>query len=241
MKLTRVGPLLRLAVFPLTLSLLQAAPEAAIQRPNTLSEAERQGGWRLLFDGQTTAGWRNLGKTSVTASNAWVVKDGWLVKMPKARGGDIISQDKFTDFELTWEWRIPPRANNGLKYFILEQRGGIGHEYQMIDDAGLRNRKGMTASFYDVLPPRDHAPVRLAPEVNTSRLLVRGNHVEHWLNGEKVLEYECGSPEVLQAVAASKFKTVQGFGTKVRGHLLLTDHTDEAAFRNIKIRELSPP
>jgi hypothetical protein len=217
---------------------LHAAGATLPPQQNTLNEAERQGGWKLLFDGRTTAGWHNFGKPSITTTNGWVVKDGWLTKVAKMRGGDILSQQKFTDFELRWEWRIPPRANNGLKYFIVEERGGIGHEYQMIDDSVIKTRKGMTASFYDVLPPKDHAPVRLAPEINESRVLVQGNHVEHWLNGEKVLEYECGSSEVLEAVAKSKFKTVKDFGTKVRGPILLTDHSDEASYRNIKIREL---
>jgi hypothetical protein len=159
----------------------------------------------------------------------------------KERGGDIITKEQFEDFELQWEWKIPPRANNGVKYFVTEQRPGApGHEYQMIDDSTLKNRKQMTASFYDVLPPKEHAPIKLAPEWNFSKIIVKGNHVEHWLNGEKVLEYECGSPELKAAIANSKFKNAKGFGEKIKGHIMLTDHFDECWFRNIKIRVLTP-
>ncbi len=211
---------------------------AAEVPPNTLTPAEKSAGWRLLFDGKSTAGWRNSKKPAIVNTNGWIVEDGWLKKVPNVRGGDIVTVEQFTDFELQWEWRIPRRANNGVKYFITAERGeATGHEYQMIDDALVKNKKGATASFYDVLPPADHQPLKFAPEFNHSRIIVRGNHVEHWLNGEKVLTYECGSDEVLAAVAKSKFKNTPGFGTKVKGHILLTDHRDEASFRNLKIRE----
>lgn len=214
---------------------------AAAAPPNTLTAAEKAAGWRLLFDGRTTDGWRNFNRPAVVTKNAWVVDDGWLKKTANARGGDIITVDQFAEFELQWEWRMPRRANSGVKYFVTESRNAaIGHEYQMIDDSLVRDKKGATASFYAVLPPEDHKPLRFAPDSNHSRIVVQGDHVEHWLNGEKVLEYECGSPEVMARVAKSKFKDVQGFGTRIKGHVLLTDHKDECAFRNIKIRELPP-
>lgn len=231
---------LQLLTALLASSLPLAALAADNSAPNTLTEAEQAAGWKLLFDGKTTAGWRSIKKPTISTTNGWVIEDGWLKKVAKAKAGDIISTNKYENFELQWEWRIPAKANNGVKYFILEERGGIGHEYQMIDDSTQRSPRSMTASFYDVLPRKDHQPVKLAPESNHSRLLVQGNHVEHWLNGEKVIEYECGSAEVLAAVAKSKFKNTKGFGTKVKGHILLTDHGDEAAYRNIKIRELAP-
>jgi hypothetical protein len=220
--------------------LLVAPASAQTAAPNTLTPAEKAAGWRLLFDGHSTAGWRNFLNRGILNTNGWVVEDGWLKKVARVRGGDIITENEFNDFELSWEWRIPPKANNGVKYFVTETRDtALGHEYQMIDDSTIHSPKGVTASFYDVLPPKPHAPIRFAPGINSSLLRVQGNHVEHWLNGEKVLEYELGSPEVLAAVAQSKFRTVKGFGTKIRGHILLTDHIDEAAFRNVKIRELS--
>jgi hypothetical protein len=203
---------------------------------NELTAEERAAGWRLLFDGKTTNGWRGVRKT-VFPAQGWTIDDGWLKKIAKVRGGDLITVDQFADFELQWEWRLAPGGNNGVKYFFTETRG-VGHEYQMIDDTRARAPKDTTATFYDVLPPKPHKPMRLAPETNHSRIIVRGNHVEHWLNDEQVAAYELGSDEVKAAVAQSKFRKVADYGTKLRGHILLTDHTDECWFRSIRIREL---
>lgn len=205
-------------------------------QPNQLTEAEKAEGWRLLFDGTSTKGWRTFKKKTFPAQG-WAVEDGWLKKVTNAYGGDIISEDTFDDFDLQWEWKLAPRANNGLKYFITEERSSaVGHEYQMMDDIQGKNDKDSTASFYQVLPPSVDKPMKPAGQINHSRIVVQGSHVEHWLNGVKVLEYELGSDQVREAVAQSKFKTVPGFGTKLTGHILLTDHRDEAWFRNIKIR-----
>jgi hypothetical protein len=211
---------------------------AGAAEPNQLTAEEKAAGWKLLFDGQSARGWHSFKKRTFPETG-WVVEDGWFKCVANGHGGDIVSMEEFNDFELSWEWRIPPKANNGLKYFITEERAqAIGHEYQMIDDTQAPDAKHSTASFYDVLPPRADKPLKPPGEINHSRVLVRGNHVEHWLNGAKVLEYELGSNEVKAAVAKSKFKSVPGFGTKIKGHILLTEHHDEASFRNIKIREL---
>jgi len=213
---------------------LHAADESA----NRLSPEEKSAGWRLLFDGKTTEGWRSFKKTTFP-DKGWVVEEGILKKVPKVNGGDIITKDTFDNFDLQWDWRIPEKANNGIKYFITEERAqAIGHEYQMIDESTVKVKKDSTASFYDVLPPIDDKPLNPPGEWNHSRVLVQGNHVEHWLNGKKVLAYELGSEEVKAAVLKSKFKNVKDFGTHIKGHILLTDHQDEAWFRNIKIREL---
>ena len=172
----------------------------------------------------------------------WIVQDGELQLEAGSKAGDIITTEKFSDFELTWEWKLPEGANNGIKYYILEERGeAIGHEYQMIDPKGgdATNPKHKTASFYDVLPPTIEPPQKPAGEWNHSRVIVQANHVEHWLNGTKVLEYELGSESVLKAVQNSKFKAVKGFGQKQNGHILLTYHNDPVSYRNIKIRPLS--
>ena len=148
--------------------------------------------------------------------------------------------DTFGDFDLNWGWRIREGGNNGIKYFIKEgSEKSIGHEYQMLDDSAHAGSKpkGLTASFYDVLPPSARARVKKPGEWNHSRIYVRCAKVEHWLNGAKVLEYTLGSEAVLKAVQDSKFKAVPGFGTKVRGHILLTDHKDHCEFKNIRIRE----
>jgi len=201
-----------------------------------LEPSAEEGAWRSLFDGQTFAGWRVFGQAG-PPTQGWSIEDGILKKRAGERGGDLVTEETFEEFELSWEWKLPPGANSGVKYFVLESRGRtIGHEYQMIDDQRIPLGKQSTASFYDVLPPRsDRQPPRIG-EWNVSRIVVRGAHVEHWLNEEKVLDYELGSPEVLEAVGRSKFKSVAGFGTRQRGHIMLTDHTDEAWFRNIRIR-----
>ena len=193
-------------------------------------------GWVDLFDGKSLKGWRNYGTNTVTGKG-WVVDGGVLKKLAKVQGGDLITEQQYDDFVLEWEWRIPAKANNGVKYFIREQGGSaVGHEYQMLDNSTTPNPRYWTATFYDVLPTTTNAPPRIG-DWNQSRLVVQGKHVEHWLNGVKVLTYECGSPEVLAAVAKSKFKNVPQFAEKVRGHILLTDHQDECWFRNIRIKE----
>lgn len=210
---------------------------------NQLSTQEKAAGWKLLFDGKTTNGWRSFKKQSFPIKG-WVVEDGWLHCLAKG-GGDIISDAEFDNFELEWEWKQAPDGNSGLKYFIIETRpSAIGHEYQMIDDerepdAKIGNGKRVTAAFYDVLPRSSKTPTKPPGEINQSRIVVKGSHVEHWLNGAKVLEYECGSDGVKAAVANSKFKNTAGFGEKVKGHLLLQDHNSEVWFRNLKIRELA--
>ena len=220
-----------------TLATLRAAA------PNQLSEQELAGGWKLLFDGKTTQGWRSFKKPSFP-STGWAADDGWLHCLAKG-GGDIITDAEFTDFELKWEWKIAPGGNSGLKYFVLETRkSALGHEYQLIDDdrepdASAANGKRVTASFYDVLKPEVPTPIRPAGQTNQSQIIVKGNHVEHWLNGKKVLEYSCSSEAIKDAIANSKFKTTPGFGTKVRGHLLLQDHGGQVWFRDLKIRPLS--
>jgi hypothetical protein len=210
----------------------------AVAGPNELTPAQQAAGWKLLFDGKTTAGWRSFKKQSFP-EKGWVVEDGCLKKVANVQGGDIITTNTFNDFDFRWDWRIAPRANNGIKYFITEERdAAIGHEYQMIDDSLVKDGKSSTASFYEVLAPGDSKPLKPPGEWNHSRVLVKGNHVEHWLNGAKVLEYELGSEAVKAGVATSKFKNVKGFGEKLKGHILLTDHKDEACFRNIRILEL---
>ena len=227
------------SILSVTLILSALGARAADLPPNTLTPEEQKAGWKLLFDGNTTKGWRSFGKQTFP-EKGWIVQDGELQLIARSRAGDIITEEKFSDFDLTWEWKIPKGANNGIKYFILEERReAIGHEYQMMDENQERPpTKGSTASFYDVLPPTALA-AKPPGEWNLSRVLVQGNHVEHWLNGKKVLEYELGSDEVLKAVQRSKFKSVEGFGKKQNGHILLTYHNDAVSYRNIKVRTLS--
>ncbi|MCW5556669.1 MAG: DUF1080 domain-containing protein [Verrucomicrobiae bacterium] len=195
----------------------------------------------VLFDGLSTAGWRGFGKPEFPAVG-WVVEDGWLKHRAGGGGGDVITTNRFTDFEFGFTWRVAPGANSGVKYFIDEQRGApIGHEYQVIDDAAhpdaLLGPKRQTAALYDALPVVG-APLLPAGQTNVSRIVVRGMDVEHWLNGTRVVSYTLGSPELQAAKAASKFKNEARWGTKFSTPLLLQDHGDEVWFRDLWVRQL---
>ena len=208
--------------------------------PNTLTAEEKAKGWQLLFDGKNlNTHWRNIGQKEVSGKG-WVIEKGVLVKQEGKAAGNLLTRRTWTDYEFAWEWKIGPKGNNGVKYMVLEKRGAIGHEYQMIDDRHWQQKPmSQTGTFYVVLPRE----VKLAEPVridkwNQSRIKVAGKNVEHWLNGQKILTYSLGSDRVLAGVAKSKFKKFDGFGKKVAGHILLTDHKDRCEFRNLKIREI---
>ena len=206
---------------------------------NLLTEAEQKAGWQLLFDGENiNQHWRNLGQKNVTGEG-WAIEKGALVKLQGKKAGNLLTRRTWTDYEFAWEWKLGPKGNNGVKYMVLEKRGSIGHEYQLIDDNHWKKPLSMTGTFYAVLP-RDmkDAPLKAPGQWNHSAIKVDGKKVEHWLNGKKILSYELGSERVLNNVALSKFKKFEGFGKKATGHILITDHKDECSFRNLKIRVL---
>ena len=228
-----------IALVLLALSLqAAAAPTSAL---NTLTAAEKAAGWQLLFDGRSLDGWRGYRRDTLPEVG-WEIKDGTLRTATKVKGADIITKKSFGDFELSWEWRVAPGGNNGVKYFVTENRPqSPGHEYQMIDDAGYPGKLGpghLTADFYEVLPAAADKPVRPGGEWNSSRIVVRGTHVEHWLNGKNVLTYELGSEAVKAGIEKSKFKGHPGFGEKITGPIMLTYHQDECWYRSVKIREI---
>jgi hypothetical protein len=242
-------PLRHLALTALATAVLAAAVPAARDNgpaPNTLTDAEKKAGWILLFDGHSLDGWRAYKKPDA-AGLRWTIDDNSLSlparTAPGTHAGDIISKDTFEQFELSVDWKVARGSNSGIKYFVLEDRdSAIGHEYQVIDDERHPDAKvgphRQTAAFYDVLPASDR-PLKPAGEWNTSRIVVRGQTVEHWLNGKKVLQYELNSPALNAAIEKSKFKGIERFGKRQNGHLLLQDHGDQVWFRNIKIRRLS--
>ncbi len=233
-------------------SMETTAPEAAFLT-NKLSDKEIAEGWKLLFDGQTTNGWRKAYQDKFP-EKGWKVENSALTVEASGgaesrHGGDIVTLEEFSDFELKLQVKLTPGANSGIKYFVAEEEKGhvgsaIGPEYQVLDDrlhpdakmgpiAGSRT----FASLYDLIPAKNKR-VNPVGQWNNVRILAKGKHVEHWLNGFKVLEYERGSKEFREIVAISKFKNRPGFGEAQSGRILLQDHGDEVSFRNIKIREL---
>ncbi|MBL9137239.1 MAG: DUF1080 domain-containing protein [Verrucomicrobiales bacterium] len=225
------------------LGLVGFSVHGAGDSPNTLTAAERSEGWRLLFDGNSSAGWRAI-KKSEFPTNGWAIAEGCIRHLPKGGGGDIVTTEKFSSYELRFEWKMNAGGNSGLKYFVDETRSvHPGHEYQLLGPTttaeAVRDLKHATASFYDVLPVQTNALPRPPGEWNQSRIVVRKSKVEHWLNGEKVLTYDLESPEVKAAIAASKFRGVAGFGSVFPHPILLQDHGGDAWFRNLKIRTLA--
>jgi hypothetical protein len=220
---------------------------------NTLSEREAEEGWKLLWNGKTTAGWRSARSDSFPAKG-WSIENGVLKVLPSgggesANGGDIITSQKYTNFELRVDFRITKGANSGIKYFVnpdLNQGPGsaIGCEYQILDDAnhpdaqaGVNGNRTL-ASLYDLIPADPKKSFKGINEWNHALIIVRGNHVEHWLNGMKVVEYERNNPMWRALVAYSKYHVWPAFGEAASGHILLQDHGFETDFKNIKIKEL---
>ena len=235
-------------------TLASAAPDRpAAATANTLTEKERADGWRLLWDGRTTAGWRSA-KGTEFPKQGWQVKDGVLSVeetggAESSAGGDIVTTASFAAFELLVDFRLTPGANSGIKYYVdtdLNRSAGsaIGLEYQLLDDArhpdAREGREGdrTLASLYDLIPARRDKKVNPIGEWNQARIVSDGRHVEHWLNGMKVLEYERGSAEFRRLVALSKYKVWPAFGERPSGPILLQDHGNAVSFRNLKIREV---
>jgi hypothetical protein len=238
---------------------LPQVPQVLVYCPNTLTDAERRAGWRLLFDGRTFDGWRGLGYDSVPTAH-WKIENGAIRKLadgevPRlpdgqpAAGGDLMTRESYRDFELTWEWKISRAGNSGVKYNVSEEisvanapnHAALGFEYQMLDDDLHEDNKvpsHRAGALYDLIPPNASKTLEPVGEWNSSRLLFRGNHGEHWLNGQKVVDFDLGTPLMDSLMAKSKYRDIQGFAQKRAGHIVLQDHVDEVFFRNIKIRPL---
>jgi len=234
------------------LALLLGGALAQNKADGQLTKEEQKAGWRSLFDGKTLNGWRGFHSQATPAG--WVVEDGCIKKV-KANGemghagGDLITADQFQNFELSIEWKLTKGANSGIKYLVSESlpptgKSAVSFEYQVLDDdnhpdAKLGINGNRTAgSLYDLIPARKDKKLNPVGQFNQTRIVVKGNHIEHWLNGMKVVEFDRTSDDYKKHLAESKFKGTKGFGEAPRGHILLQDHGDEVCFRNIKIREL---
>lgn len=227
---------------------------------NTLSKSEINAGWELLFDGTTLNGWRGLGRDTVQPDH-WKVENGCIRKVNNEEvlkatdkeidGGDLMTIEKFDNFEISFEWKIKKDGNSGIKYNVSEEistsyggkHSALGFEYQILDDdsekyKGKLKPSQYTAGLYEMYKAEN---VKINPigEFNRSRILLDGKHGEHWLNGVKVLEYEFGTAEFDSLFQKSKYHVYPNFEKKRKGHLVITNHSDDSWYRNIKIRRIT--
>jgi hypothetical protein len=169
-------------------------------------------------------------------SHGWNIEDG-VIHRKGFKPGDIVTRTHYKNFEMKFEWKISEAANSGVKY---RTKGSLGLEYQLLDDEKHRdsgNPKNRAASLYNLVAAPDTKPINPVGEWNQSRIIAQGNHIEHWLNGEKVVEIEYGSEDWQQRFQDSKYKQQEGFGDWT-GPILLQDHMDPVWFRDVRIREL---
>jgi len=222
-----------------------ARTQAPTMQADALAASEQKAGFKKLFDGKTLNGWRNYRKQ--TTGDKWIVEDGAIKFDPKkgTTGGDLITKEEYADFDLRLEWKVAPCANSGIIYRSVESDKynspwQTGPEYQVLDnnchpDAKIEKHKA--GDFYDVVASK-YIVVKPVGEWNKTRIVVKGNHVEHWLNGRKVVDTEMGTDEWKKLLAASKWKDHPDFSTAKKGHIVLQDHGDVVWFKNIRIKEL---
>jgi hypothetical protein len=239
----------------LAAAILATTLPAVAQAPNTLTKKEKAAGWKLLWDGKTTAGWVSE-RGGPFPTTGWEIKDGILsiTETNTKEGGDagdIVTTRKYADYELSVDFRVTTGANSGILYLIdLDLKKGpgspAGYEYQILDDAvhpdAKRGKDGdrTVASLYDMITAAKDKPIKPVGEWNTARIVVRGTHGEHWLNGVKVVDYDRASPAFHQIIAEDKFKVYPTFAAMHNTQIDLQDHGFPVSFRNIKIRELPP-
>jgi hypothetical protein len=209
---------------------------------NTLNKAEQKAGWQLLFDGKSTSNWRPYKNAE---SDGWEIVNGEIHCKDKdvKHRADLITKEEYGDFELAFDWKVSKAANSGLDYRIDENHGAAhesGSEYQLIDDAGYPEKLEKwqnSGADYDMHPPTKIAS-KPAGQYNHSIIKAKGKHIEHWLNGVKVADYEIGTTEWHTLKEKSKWKDIPGWGENSKGHIALQDHGGGIWFKNIKIRKL---
>lgn len=210
---------------------------AASAADNVLTPAETAAGWKLLFDGKSTEGWRGFKTPEPDAG--WTVTDGALGPDPKT-SRDIMTKETFGDFELVFDWKIAPKGNSGVMFHVTEtgdQTYQSGPEYQVLDNSRGEPPLERAGALYGLYAPTADA-TKPVGEFNHSRLVLKGGKGEHWLNGVKVVEYDLHSAEFKAKVASTKFKAWPQFAASDTGHIALQNHGDHVYYRNIKIRPL---
>lgn len=230
-------------------------PFALQAKDNELTKQEIKDGWKLLFDGKSMDGWKGAFLSSFP-EKGWEIKENALMVEPSngaesTNGGDIVTKQLFKNFELQVDFKLTTGANGGIKYFVdptqpkpADPKSAIGLEFQLLDDAVHPDAKlgkdgdRKLGSLYDLIPAPVKKPIKPIGEWNTARIVSNGTHVEHWLNGVKLLEYERGSNAFKALVADSKYKAIMGFGLITKGAILLQDHGNQVFYKNIKIKEL---
>lgn len=205
------------------------------------AKESKKDSWKQLFDGKDTSQWRGYKATTFPAKG-WRVEDGTLRHVSGEGGGDLITVDKFSDFELRFEWKVAPGANSGVIYRVTEDHNAsyeTGPEYQVLDDSKHgdgKNPKTSAAALYALIACNAEKALKPVGEWNKARIVIKGNQAEHWLNKKKVVEYQWGGSETQKLISESKFKGMPGFAKNASGHICLQDHGDDVWFRNIKIR-----
>lgn len=230
-----------IAAVAVAAALAGASPAPEIRTPNTLTAEEVAAGWVLLFDGASSEHFRGYRRPGFP-EQGWAVIDGTLRRTPGAAGGDIVTREQYADFEFVCEWRVSPGGNSGIIYRCTEDKGNsweTGPEMQILDDAANAGAAPvhLAGALYDLFPCAEDA-VRPAGEWNEARVVARGDHVQHFLNGVKVVDVRLNSDEYNAAHAKSKWAAMPDFAKRRRGHIALQDHGDEVWFRNIRVRVL---
>ena len=237
----RIADVFLIGVLMIGTTLIAAAAQ---DPPNALTNAEKEAGWRLLFDGTTTAGWR--GYKSEKMPPSWKVVDGSLVSKPAPgeQTNHVVTVEQFDDFELSLEWKMVAGGNSGIMYRATEEREwpwDSGPEYQILDNAGHldgNNPLASASACYAVYPPAKDL-TRPLGEWNQTRIVANGNRIEHWLNGERVVAYEVGTDAWTAHVKTSRFWATPGYGRSPKGHICIQDYGNAIEYRNIKVRPIA--
>jgi hypothetical protein len=240
-----------LGIFLVAISLVSCHNSKMASKPEVDEQGaathQKKENWVNLFNGQNLKGWHGFNKTGEVKN--WIVEDGALECLGAANGdsgGDIVSDQEFGNFELKWEWKVNKGCNSGVMYHVVENKKykapyETGPEYQIIDDIGFPGKLEewqKAGADYAMTLPNDKKKLKPVGEWNTSRIIYNNGKVEHWLNGEKILEFQRGTDKWNKERTTGKWKTYPDYASVTKGKIALQDHGNKAYFRNIQIRNL---